>query len=598
MVRKLFTLALTSGLLIFPGACRAEAFDCRRAALPMDFVICSSQTVMRANEIHAKAWYAARARLAPAQRHALVENQIEWQNTFPPTCGVPAKGSRPPVISAKEQECIAKGLLARAAFLAAYPDEHSLPASADSRAEKPTTVAEATSDSSATKQKAAGTEAASSSGIDERVAHAHKSAGEAFVKRVCIACHTVRQGAGPSVGPNLWGVVGRRPASSRGYHEYSAALKRLPLEKWTYVALDKWLAGSRRMVPATTEAFAGIRQPKVRADVIAYLATLSSPQTKVSAKDLDKTLAELRAEVEKRKISLPQEITGPFLQEGTAYVRIGEDKKYNAIFWALSYKNNICQSYQPQFWQRRNEMHLHTIVSVEDVSTLWEKESARTLFEKAAKVHWAACGGHGSLGYRGWSFGAYADDAMQALARGRATVLATASGNAGGTVVGVYDYEAQWHKEALRQQAIRAAQERQKAAARQQKLAFERLAAKRRAEFISKVGVKVTAVPFDRLFSNAFAHIGEVVSYEARFVQMRSPDEGVFAFGNQEFVVKEIPRGLLTMPSEVIVAGRVSGTAPMLVMGTSTQTPLLDYIRIYQCTTNTCSEYFGDQNQP
>jgi cytochrome c len=37
--------------------------------------------------------------------------------------------------------------------------------------------------------------------------------------------------------------------------------------------MDQWLANPRRMVPGTTMAFAGLADPKDRADVIAYLAT-------------------------------------------------------------------------------------------------------------------------------------------------------------------------------------------------------------------------------------------------------------------------------------------------------------------------------------
>src|SRR5271157_2198215 len=40
------------------------------------------------------------------------------------------------------------------------------------------------------------------------LASADPAAGEAFAKKVCVACHTFNQGGRPSVGPNLYGVVG------------------------------------------------------------------------------------------------------------------------------------------------------------------------------------------------------------------------------------------------------------------------------------------------------------------------------------------------------------------------------------------------------
>ncbi|MES3098057.1 c-type cytochrome [Sphingomonas faeni] len=37
--------------------------------------------------------------------------------------------------------------------------------------------------------------------------------------------------------------------------------------------MDAWLTNPRKMVPGTTMAFAGLPDPKDRADVIAYLST-------------------------------------------------------------------------------------------------------------------------------------------------------------------------------------------------------------------------------------------------------------------------------------------------------------------------------------
>src|SRR4029453_13881331 len=45
--------------------------------------------------------------------------------------------------------------------------------------------------------------------------------------------------------------------------------------KWTFEELDKFLANPRRDVPGTAMTFAGIERDRQRADVIAYLRTLS-----------------------------------------------------------------------------------------------------------------------------------------------------------------------------------------------------------------------------------------------------------------------------------------------------------------------------------
>ena len=56
---------------------------------------------------------------------------------------------------------------------------------------------------------------------------------------------------------------------------YSAALKAKG-GKWDYAELDKWLLKPSAYAPGTKMSFAGIADPKVRADVISYLRSLSA----------------------------------------------------------------------------------------------------------------------------------------------------------------------------------------------------------------------------------------------------------------------------------------------------------------------------------
>jgi cytochrome c len=88
----------------------------------------------------------------------------------------------------------------------------------------------------------------------------------------CQACHAVAPGGPALVGPNLAGVVGRKAASLPGY-DYSSALKASGLV-WDSANLDLWLTDPSKLVPGTKMAFTGIDSPALRADVIAYLATL------------------------------------------------------------------------------------------------------------------------------------------------------------------------------------------------------------------------------------------------------------------------------------------------------------------------------------
>lgn len=95
----------------------------------------------------------------------------------------------------------------------------------------------------------------------------------AKVFRKCRACHNAEKGAGNKVGPNLWNVVNADYAHSDGF-SYSNAMR----EKqgaWTYESLNEFIAKPRDYVPGTKMAFAGIKEVDDRADLIAYLRTLS-----------------------------------------------------------------------------------------------------------------------------------------------------------------------------------------------------------------------------------------------------------------------------------------------------------------------------------
>ncbi|HTV36473.1 MAG TPA: cytochrome c family protein [Xanthobacteraceae bacterium] len=96
----------------------------------------------------------------------------------------------------------------------------------------------------------------------------------AQVAKQCQICHNLQEGKGPKIGPDLYGVVGRKVATAPGFN-YTAALKAKG-GTWTFDALNKWLTDPRADVPGTAMTFAGISNDKQRADVIAYLDTLSN----------------------------------------------------------------------------------------------------------------------------------------------------------------------------------------------------------------------------------------------------------------------------------------------------------------------------------
>jgi len=95
------------------------------------------------------------------------------------------------------------------------------------------------------------------------------TAGKAVFTQ-CTACHVYKPGQTGVAAPNLYGVVGRKAASTP--FAYSAALKASKLT-WDPVTLSTFLKAPGKLVPGTRMVVA-VTNDTQRANLIAYLATL------------------------------------------------------------------------------------------------------------------------------------------------------------------------------------------------------------------------------------------------------------------------------------------------------------------------------------
>jgi cytochrome c len=113
--------------------------------------------------------------------------------------------------------------------------------------------------------------------IGPLLAAADPAVGEATFKKLCTSCHTPTEGGKAGLGPNLYGVVGAPHGHMEGFN-YTPGMKAIS-GPWTYDELNAWLKKPSAVVKGTRMAFAGINNDKSRADVIAYLRSLSkSPE--------------------------------------------------------------------------------------------------------------------------------------------------------------------------------------------------------------------------------------------------------------------------------------------------------------------------------
>lgn len=126
----------------------------------------------------------------------------------------------------------------------------------------------------ATGEEAAGEEEVAS--IGELLAVADADAGASLAKK-CTACHSLEQGGPNKIGPGLWGIV-NRPLGGAADFGYSSAIVDHG-GVWDYESLNAFLTNPKGWAPGTKMAFAGLKKPEDRANLILFLRSLAdSPE--------------------------------------------------------------------------------------------------------------------------------------------------------------------------------------------------------------------------------------------------------------------------------------------------------------------------------
>jgi len=97
--------------------------------------------------------------------------------------------------------------------------------------------------------------------------------GKKTFRKKCMSCHTMDKGGKDRTGPNLWSVVGRAKGAAENFR-YSNTLKMFG-GVWTEAEIGSFIAGPRTFIRDTKMTFAGLKSAEDRADVIAYLKTLT-----------------------------------------------------------------------------------------------------------------------------------------------------------------------------------------------------------------------------------------------------------------------------------------------------------------------------------
>jgi len=108
--------------------------------------------------------------------------------------------------------------------------------------------------------------------IDKLLAMGDLEHGQKVFKK-CSACHMIKSGGKNMIGPNLWGIIGKKSGSTTNY-SYSKAMAAFG-KKWKFEEMNEFLIKPASYIQGTKMAFAGLKKEKDRASIILFINSKS-----------------------------------------------------------------------------------------------------------------------------------------------------------------------------------------------------------------------------------------------------------------------------------------------------------------------------------